>query len=159
MKTVAVLPAQDPVPVSAEAAAAILLPPCVAGSTFIAEPVPTDVEIGKDGFLYVSTLPGGPEDPSLGARGSVYKVNPWNGTSRLLATGFAGATNLAIGPRGTIYVSELFGNQISKIVHGAPVPVVSLPDPSGLEWANGKLYVGIDTFDPDGNGKIVTVTL
>jgi hypothetical protein len=159
VKTVAVLPAQDPLVVTAEAAAATGLPPCIKDSTFIAEPVPTDVEIGKDGYLYVSTLPGGPEDPSLGARGSVYKVNPWKGTSRLLATGFAGATNLAIGPWGTIYVSELFGGQVSKIVHGNPVPVVSLPEPSGLEFAKGKLYVGIDTFHPEGNGKIVTVTL
>lgn len=31
------------------------------------EPVPIDVEIGDDGMLYVSTLPGGPEGPELGA--------------------------------------------------------------------------------------------
>jgi hypothetical protein len=162
VKTVAVLPPQDPIPVTAELAAANELPPCVAGSSFVAEPVPTDVEIGRGGKLYVSTLPGGPEDPSLGARGSVYKVNPWNGHVSLVATGFLGATNLAISPWGTIYVSELFGDQVSKIVHGAPVPVVSLPTPSGLEWSRGKLYVGINTFgDPEAppNGQIVTVTL
>jgi hypothetical protein len=32
--------------------------------------VPTDVEVGPLGQPWVSTLPGGPEDPSLGARGS-----------------------------------------------------------------------------------------
>ena len=96
---VAVLPAQAPLVVSAEAAAANQLPDCVVGSTFIAEPVPTDVEIAGDGSLYVSTLPGGPEDPSLGARGSVYKVNPFTGRTTQIATGLAGAMNLAISPQ------------------------------------------------------------
>lgn len=156
VKTIAVLPPQEPLVVTAEAAAAAELPPCVAGSSFIAEPVPTDVEVGPDGRLFVSTLPGGPEDPSLGARGSVYKVNPWNGAVWPIATGFAGATNLAVTPWGTVYVSELFGDQVSKVVKGAPVPIASLPSPSGLEWAKGKLYVGTDTFGE--SGKIQTIS-
>ena len=111
VRTVAVLPAQAPVLVTAEAAASgeQPLPPCVVGSTFIAEPVPTDVEIGPGGNLYVSTLPGGPEDPSLGARGSVYKVSPWRGKVSQIATGFAGAANLAVSPWGQIYVSGATG--------------------------------------------------
>jgi hypothetical protein len=155
VRTVAVLPPQPPVVVTADAAAANQLPPCVAGASFVAEPVPTDVEVGHDGNLYVSTLPGGPEDPSLGARGGVYKVNPFTGRSTQIASGLAGATNLAISPSGTIYVSELFGNQVSKIVHGAPVPVASVPSPTGLEWSNGKLYVATDSLD---SGKIQTIT-
>ena len=126
------------------------------GSTFIAEPVPTDVEIGPGGNLYVSTLPGGPEDPSLGARGSVYKVSPWGGKVKQIATGFLGATNLAVSPWGQIYVSELFGDRVSQVVNGGPAPVASVPSPSGLEWSNGKLYVGSDTF---GSGKIQTISL
>lgn len=155
VKTVAVLPAQPPVVVTAAAAAANDLPDCVIGKKFVAEPVPTDVEIGAHGKLYVSTLPGGPEDPSLGARGSVYRVDPRTGRSKRVATGFAGATNLAISPAGTIYVSELFGDQVSKIRHGRAVPVAAVSQPSGLEWSRGKLYVGVDTF---GSGKIVTIT-
>jgi hypothetical protein len=156
VKTVAVLPPQEPVLVTEEAALANELPPCVAGSMFIAEPVPTDVEVGRNGSLYVSTLPGGPEDPSFGARGGVYKVNPWSGETKQVASGLAGAANLAISPWGTIFVSELFGNQVSKIVHGGPVPIASLPSPSALEWSNGKLYVATDSF---GSGKIQTITL
>lgn len=152
--TVAVLPAQAPIVVTAEAAAASELPPCTVGSTFVAEPVPTDVEIGPDG-LYVSTLPGGPEDASLGARGSVYKINPFTGRVRQVATGFLGATNLAVSPNGTIYVSELFADRVSKVVGDHGVPVASVPMPSGLEWSHGKLYVGIDTLGP--SGKLVTI--
>jgi len=155
VRVVAVLPPQAPVTVSEEAATANELPPCVVGAQYVAEPVPTDVEVGPDGHLYVSTLPGGPEDPSLGARGGVYKVNPWNGKSRKIADGFAGATNLAVTPWGTIYVSELFGGQVSKVVKGGPKPVAMLPSPAALEWANGKLYVGTDAF---GSGKIQTIT-
>ena len=55
------------------------LPACVTGLNYKFEPVPTDVEMGPDGWLYVSSLPGGPEDGSLGAQGRVYKVNPANG--------------------------------------------------------------------------------
>ena len=155
VKTVAVLPPAAPITVSEEAATANELPPCVVGAQFVAEPVPTDVEVGPHGQLYVSSLPGGPEDPSLGARGSVYKVNPWNGKVKLVATGFAGATNLAVSPWGTIYVSELFGGQISKVVGNHGVPVVQVPSPAALEWFHGKLYAGIDVF---ASGKIVTIT-
>ncbi len=56
--------------VTKESAAALELPDCVVGVTYAFEPVPTDVEVGKDGYLYVTTLPGGPESPALGARGS-----------------------------------------------------------------------------------------
>ncbi len=89
--TAAVLPPQPPVLVTAGAAEANGLPPCVVGSSFVAEPVPTDVEVGRDFNLYVSTLPGGPEDPSLGARGGVYQVNPFTGRTTQIATGLAGA--------------------------------------------------------------------
>ena len=157
VRTVAVLPAQAPVTVTAEAVAASEdpLPTCIIGTQFITEPVPTDVERGPDGSLYVSTLPGGPEDSSFGARGSVYKISPWGGRAWRIATGFAGATNLAVSPWGQIFVSELNGNQVSTIVNGHPVPVASVPSPSGLEWSNGKLYVGTDTF---GSGKIQTIS-
>ncbi|HEV7653821.1 MAG TPA: hypothetical protein VGP36_03665 [Mycobacteriales bacterium] len=61
--------------------------------------------------LVVSLLPGGPEDPSLGARGSVVSVNPRNGNATRLATGIAGATDIALGDHGRIFVSQLFAGQ------------------------------------------------
>lgn len=152
IRVVAVLPPQ-PFVVTPEIGEANDFPECVIGKTFNFEPVPTDVEI-HDGSLYVTTLPGGPEDPSLGARGSVYKINPNSGKIGRLATGFLGAVNLAVSPNGTIYVSELFGDTISKVGNGGPVPVASIVGPAGLEWWKGKLYVGADPF---GDGKIVIV--
>ena len=153
VSTVAVLPPQ-PVVISAPAAAAAGLPGCVAGATYNFEPVPTDVEVGWDRMLYVTTLPGGPEDGSTGANGSVYRINPSTGQTTRIATGFSGATNLAISPFGNIYVSELYANRISRVHHGLPQPVVDVPSPAALEWRAAKLYIGADVFGPD--GKIYT---
>ena len=113
VSTVAVLP-PTPLEVTAEVAAAIGLPECAAGSTYLLEGVPTDVEVGKDGWLYVTSLPGGPEGPGL-PLGAVYKVDPKSGAVELVTRGFSGATNLAIGIKGEIYVTELFGGKVSVI--------------------------------------------
>lgn len=153
IRTVTVLPPQ-PTVITAEAATANGLPACTVGLTYNFEPVPTDVEVGRDGALYVTTLPGGPEDPSLGARGSVYKIFPSSGKTRRIATGLLGATNLALGRHGEIYVTEIFGGKVSKIVDGAPTTVLELTTPAGLEYANGKLYVTYDVF---ANGTLATI--
>jgi hypothetical protein len=141
IRILAVLPSQ-PLKITKEIAAAQKLPDCVIGVTYKFEAVPTDVEVGRDGYLYVTTLPGGPEDPSLGARGKVYRVNPHNGHIKLVATGFLGATNLALGKHGKIFVAELFGGQISVVKHGKAHKYLSLPgvvavetDRSGALWA------------------------
>ncbi|RZU75934.1 hypothetical protein EV384_4512 [Micromonospora kangleipakensis] len=154
ISTVAVLPPQ-PFVVTAEVAAGIGLPECTVGKTYNFEPVPTDVELGPDGLLYVSSLPGGPEDPSLGARGSVYSVNLATGHVAEVAGGFLTATNLAVAPDGTIYVAEMFGNRISTVSAGGAEPFAEVPTPAALEWANGRLYATVDAF---GNGSVVTFT-
>jgi hypothetical protein len=159
VSTLAVLPPQ-PVTITAEMAAEFGLDSCVVGATYNAEAVPTDVELGPDGMLYVSTLAGDP------APGSVYRVDPSTGAYTRIATGFAGATGVAVAPDGTIYVAELFGGAISKAVNGAPETFAELPFPAAVEWANGKLYATIDVFqfvegqeEPIlGDGKVVMIT-
>jgi hypothetical protein len=156
---VAVLPAQ-PLKITSEIATQLGLPDCMVGVTYRFEAVPTDVEVGQDGMLYVTTLPGGPEDPSLGDRGSVYRVDPWTGKSTRVATGFAGATNLAVTPGGAIYVAELFAGQVSVIRNGQARPFMQLANALSVGWGGGHLYAGTlvpfdDLGNPAGTGSVV----
>jgi hypothetical protein len=141
ISTLAVLPAQ-PATITPEAAAALGLDPCVGGVSYAFEAVPTDVEVGQDGFLYVTVLPGGPESAALGARGKVYKVNPWNGRVKEIASGLLGATNLALSG-GRIYVTEFFAGRIARVTHGKVGEFLSLPGVVSIEAGpRGSLYAG-----------------
>ncbi|HWS59020.1 MAG TPA: ScyD/ScyE family protein [Actinotalea sp.] len=136
-------------------AAGFGLDACVAGHEFWAEPVPTDVEMGQDGMLYVTSLPGGAEDASLGANGAVYRVDPGTGDVALVARGFIGATNLAVAPNGTIYVTELFAGRLSAISRSGDLSTVAeLDQPAAVEWQSGRLYVSTQVF---GNGTILSL--
>ena len=140
ISTIAVLPRQT-VKITQQMADALGAPDCVVGVRYGFEPVPTDVERDRHGNLYVSLLPGGPEDPSLGARGAVYKIAP--GTApRRIAQGFAGATNLAVAPSGKLYVAELFAGRISTIRGGRIVGVRTLKNAVSVEATKRNLFVG-----------------
>ncbi len=152
---VTVLPPQ-PLKITQQIAKGAHLPPCTVGHTYGFEPVPTDVEMGNDGYLYVSSLPGGPEDPSLGARGSVFRVNPNTGAVTKLAGGLAGATNVAVTPNGTVYATELFSGNVSRIANGHATPIAHLKDAAAVEYAKGKLYVSWNVFE---NGTISTISI
>jgi hypothetical protein len=142
------------VAVSAELAATADLPDCVVGTTYTFEPVPTDVEVNRLGYLIVSLLPGGPEDPSAGANGQILRIDPIDGEFSTLARGLAGATNVAPAPGGKIYVAELFGQRISVVQDHVVTPVTDATDPASVEFRDGTLYAGVDVF---GNGSIVTI--
>jgi hypothetical protein len=148
IRTVAVLPAQ-PVTISAEVAEAQGLPGCVAGHKYWFEPVPTDVEVGPLGMLYVSLLPGGPEDPSLGARGSVVVVSPWSGRSHTVAKDLLAPTGIAVDRWGTIYVAELFGGKITKPGWRGNSTVVSVPLPGDVELDGSKLLATVNVLSED----------
>jgi hypothetical protein len=151
IRTLAVLPPQP---------ATLPVPGCAGNVTYDFEPVPTDVEVGKDGYLYVTTLPGGPEDPSAGARGKLWRVNPRTGGAKVIASGFAGATNLAIGKRGEIYVAELFGGKISIVRHGKKSDYLTLPGVVAVETTKGgELWAAtLGNEDPPAPGTIVKIT-
>ncbi|HEY3924666.1 MAG TPA: ScyD/ScyE family protein [Acidothermaceae bacterium] len=150
ISVLSVLPPQ-PEKVTAALAAANGLPSCVVGITYVAEPVPTDVEVGPHGQLFVTTLPGGID----GAFGSVYAIGA-HGSATKIAGGLESATNLAIDPVGHIYVAELGSGQIAEIVNGKPYPVISLPDVAAVEWANGHLYA---STAPAANGGTAPGTI
>ena len=158
IRTLAVLPPQ-PLTFDQATAGALGLPDCFLGVTYAFEPVPTDVEVGRDGYLYVTTLPGGPETPALGARGKLWRVNPRTGRATVVASGFVGATNLAIGKRGEFYVAEFFGGKITVLNHGKRSTLVQLPGvvavetgPDGSVWA-----ATMANEDPAAPGTIVTI--
>ena len=155
ISVVKVLPPQ-PITFTAESAAEAGFPPCFAGVTYNFEPVPTDIEV-SGGKLYMSLLPGGPEDPSLGARGAAYRMNANGSNLTKIGSGFLGATNIAVGG-GSVYVSELFAGQVSKIVGGHGVPVAALPGPIGLEYSDGNLYAGVIAGDTT-PGSVVKISL
>jgi hypothetical protein len=158
VRTLAVLPPQ-PAVITAEGAAALQLPDCVVGVTYAFEPVPTDVEVGRDGFLYVTTLPGGPESPALGARGSLWRVNPFTGRAKLITSGLLGATNLAIGKHGTIHVAELFAGRIATIKGGTVRGYTPLPGVVAVETGpRGQLWAAtLGNENPPAPGTIVRV--
>lgn len=161
ISTLAVLPRQ-PLLITKKIAAGMGLPHCVVGVTYNFEAVPTDVEVGRDGSLYVSTLAGGPEDPSLGARSAVYRVNPWTGRATKIASGLSGATDLAVSRDGQIYVAELFAGRISVIRHGTPSTYVELANPLSVEADHRGLVAGtmakMGPNGPEGHGSIVRIT-
>lgn len=164
IRTVATLP---PIPfaINDAAAAGMGLDPCFVGTTYYFEPVPTDIELGPDGTVYVSSLPGGPEGPQLGARGSVFAISAHSGShgsfrmhaqrhhhggwrapqARPVVTGLAGPTGLAVTPWGDMYVAQLFGNMVSKVTlgrHGARVEdAIPTTNPGEVEWTPRGLYV------------------
>ena len=163
VKLLAVLPPQPHV-ITAADAKALGAPSCVVGITYAFEPVPTDVEVGRDGALYVTTLPGGPEAPGFSPRGSVYRVSANGHHLRRLATGFNGATNLALTPSGRILVAELFAGRISTIEHGRPAPVLKLDRVASLEFFRHAVFAGQNAptdanGDPTGHGKVVRITV
>lgn len=160
ISTLAVLPPRRTViPESAarpEAEGGLGVPACVAGEKYAFEPVPTDVEFGPDGRLYVTSLPGGPEDPSLGARGAVFRVDPWDGDVHLWADDILTPTGLAIADNGDIYVASLFGGKILKLScwgdHRSEF--VTSNQPAAVEFQAGHLFATVDALSgaPAGPG-------
>ncbi|MGC3993224.1 MAG: ScyD/ScyE family protein [Propionicimonas sp.] len=155
VSTLAVLPAH-PTAITQAAADAFGLDACAVGVTYAFESVPTDVEVGPDGFLYVTTLPGGPEDASLGARGKVFRVNPYSGRAVAIASGLLGATNLAFS-RGGLYVTELFAGKVSLIRHGRVSSFLELPGALAVEAGpRGDLYVATGIYGPPSVVRVQT---
>jgi glucose/arabinose dehydrogenase len=157
VSTVAVLPAVK-VTVNKKLRKGLGLPKCTQGRTFKGEPVPTDVEVGPDGKLYVTTLGGGLGE-SLPV-GAVYQVDPATGAVASQGSGLFGPVGLAISPTGTAYISQLFaGNVLAKPLGGDPSVFTEVSGgPGGVELNGTDLYVtDTDLFgNPDDpHGKVL----
>lgn len=154
ISTLAVLPPR-PARLTPEAATALGAPSC-AGYTYAFEPVPTDVEMGPDGWLYVSSLPGGPEVPSLGDRGAIFKVSPRTGHTKLWVEYILSPTGLAVADNGDVFVASLFGNQILKFhaSKGHRTQFLAVQAPADVEIRGSTLYATADALGgpPPGPG-------
>lgn len=158
--TVAVVPPAS-VRVTAAAAEANGLPACTIGKVYRFESVPTDVEVGPDGRLYVTSLPGGPEDGSLGAQGRVLKVNPSTGRVKTLVSGLVSPTGLAVSATGDLYVAQLFMGVISRIKAGSTKvrPYVEVPLPADVEVTSTGLVATIKALSGrKPKGQVVQIT-
>ncbi|WP_247828334.1 ScyD/ScyE family protein [Arthrobacter antioxidans] len=115
------------------------LPGCVVGLTYNSQPVPTDIEFGPDGLLYLTSLPGAPEDPTLG---SVRSFDPRSGDVELVVSGLTSPTGLAFDRRGNLFVAELFADRISVIAAGTEeaVPFREVARPADVEVDGRYLY-------------------
>jgi hypothetical protein len=153
----AVIPAGTKIPVDM-AGTTVEAPPCVVGQEYAFEAVPTDVEFGPDGRLYVTSLPGGPEDPSLGARGAIFRVNPWTGATHVWAEDILSPTGLAIAGNGDVYVASMFGNEILKFDAWTcdRSQFLAVDGPAAVEVRGSSLYAtaGFSITDPS-KGKVI----
>lgn len=140
VSTLAVVP-PAPVTVTKKLAKGLGLPACTVGKDYLFEGVPTDIEVGPDGLLYLSSLPGGPEDGSTGANGGVFTIDPATGETTLLGRGLISAAGIAVAEDGTVYASELFPGRIVSFAPGSnePTPVAERMMPSALEIVDGSL--------------------
>ena len=100
------------------------------------DPTPTDVEMGPDGYLYVSGLSGEAQD-----QGRIYRVDPTTGEIVRTWSGFPPLTGIAVAPDGTIYVTTLFfDNSVIRIRDGVMTKAF-VPVPSDVEVGHGKVLV------------------
>lgn len=139
------------VPLNKSVRAEFKLPKCAHTGTFKAEPVPTDVETGPDGNLYVTSLPGA----ELAGFGGVFKVDPTTGAVTRLSGGLVTPTGIAISPTGTAYISMLFASTVLAVPYGgdaAPFAQVELP--GDVEYANGSVYVAKTDLSNPGDGTV-----
>jgi hypothetical protein len=143
VRTVAVLPAV-PVKITSQLASAMGLPSCAVGLTYYGEPVPTDVEKAADGRLLVTTEGGGlGEQMPLGA---LWRIK--GKKAHEIVGGLAAPVGLAVNNRGDVFVSQLFGNTISKVRHGRhrARTFASVNMPGALDFARGHLTASTDVL-------------
>lgn len=135
--TVAVLP-----PVKVKVTKAVRkglgLPKCADGKTYKGEAVPTDVEIGLDGNLYVTTLGGAVGE--IVPAGALYRVST-DGKVTRLADGLMSPTGVALDGT-TAFISMLFpGMVLAAPLNGAPTTFAEIPFPGDVEVAGDSVYV------------------
>lgn len=132
----------------------MVVPDCMLGHNYWAQPVPTDITI-KGNWLYYTVLPGVPgESMSVG---KVYKMNLHSKKTYTVATGLNAPTGVALDHKGNVYVAELFGGGVAKIVKGKAVTVLPAGLAADIAIRNNKLVVSTMVLTP--SGSVVTARI
>lgn len=114
------------------------------------DPVPTGLDLGPDGFVYVSGL--GAE-----VEGFLWKVNATTGEIVDTWGGLPPLTDVTVGDDGSVYAASLFVGTIFKFApDGALLATAEVPGPAGLDFARGVLYVGTVDFE-GGPGSVLAI--
>jgi hypothetical protein len=137
------------------------LPDCLLGKVVSLESVPTDVEVGPDGMLYVASFGGGPEHGGYGANGRISRIDPSTGKVTVLSKGYPGLTGIAVAANGDIYAADLFMGAILVLPSGRKNPrtYVELPFPGAVEVTPAGLLATSNVLPgKKPKGKVVSIT-
>ena len=74
-----------------------------------------------------------------------------------MASGLSAPTGVAVDERGTVFVTELFGGGVSKIVKGKAVNVLPAQMASDVAISGHRIAVSTNALAP--SGSLVTATL
>ncbi|MDI3329770.1 MAG: ScyD/ScyE family protein [Micrococcus sp.] len=90
-------------------------PSCAIGKKYVPEPVPTDVVLGPDDDLFVSTLQGGAGE--VLPLSKIHRIEQRRGPDRvtIVSGRMRGTTGLDRASNGDLYVAQMFGNEVSVI--------------------------------------------
>jgi sugar lactone lactonase YvrE len=131
------------------------------------QPVPTSVDVGPDGFLYVGQLTGFPF-PVGGA--SVWRIPPNGGTPEVFDSGFTTIIDIEFADDGSLYVLQISTDSLfiappspGALIRVAPdgtrttVAMDELSFPGGLAIGeDGDLYVSNRGTSPSG-GQVLRI--
>lgn len=136
--------------------------PCFTPDMLPAQPVPTSVAVGPDGYYYVGELKGFPA-PQNESR--IWRIAPWASWAEcgadpdcelLFDGGFTSIIDMAFGPDGLLYVVELdenswfAANLPPQALAGGTINACDVEAPACVEVATDILLPTAITFGKDG---------
>ncbi len=138
------------------------LPECTIGHPYRLETVPTDIEVGPDGDLYVTTS----SDLALEGRnarsgpglGTVHRIDRATGAATPVLDGLHFVTGLGVDDNGDLYVAQLMSDTILRLRSGETQPELFKfrNEPGDVEVVRGHVWATVGVFSRDpADGRVV----